>query len=231
MRDRIIAEAHERTMNECIGFLAHEFRNLTHTSLLALEALRRSDGEMAKSASAILDRSLKGMQDLCARALVDIRLRVGIPARRERVLVSEFVEEAHVSATPEAKVRNLDLVVTGVDPGLAIDIDREILAGALANLIQNALKFTRPQGRVLLRAFSAADRVLIEVEDECGGLPKGNPEDLFMLFTQRSSDRSGVGLGLGISRCGVETNGGTLYVRDLPDRGCVFTMDLPMQAT
>ena len=73
--------------------------------------------------------------------------------------------------------------------------------------------------------------MLIEVEDECGGLPKGDPEDLFLLFTQRSSDRSGVGLGLGISRRGVEANGGTLYVRNLPDRGCVFTMDLPMQAT
>jgi len=227
-RDRIIAEAHERTMNECIGFLAHEFRNLTHTSLLALEALRRSDGEMAKSASAILDRSLKGMQDLCARALVDIRLRVGIPARRERVLVSEFVEEAHVSATPEAKVRNLDLVVTGVDPGLAIDIDREILAGALSNLLQNAFKFTRPRTRVLLRAFSSTDRVLIEVEDECGGLPEGDSESLFHLFEQRGSDRSGMGLGLGISRRGVELNGGTLYVRNLQDRGCVFTIDLPM---
>ena len=60
---------------------------------------------------------------------------------------------------------------------------------------------------------------------------KGDPEDLFLLFTQRSSDRSGVGLGLGISRRGVEANGGSLYVRDLPHRGCVFTMDLPMQAT
>ena len=227
-RERIITDAHERRMNECIGFLAHEFRNLTHTSMLALEALRRSDGEISGSAGAILDRSLKGMQDLCDRALFDVRLRAGIPERRKRVQVSEFIEEAHVSATPEAKVRGLELVVPGVDPGLAIDIDRQILAGALANLLQNAFKFTRPRSRVLLKAFSSTDRVLIEVEDECGGLPKGEPEDLFQLFEQRSSDRSGIGLGLGISRRGVELNGGTLYVRNLQERGCVFTIDLPM---
>jgi len=227
-RDRISAEAHARTMNECIGFLAHEFRNLTHTSMLALEALRRSDGETAGSAGAILDRSLKGMQDLCARTLVDVRLRAGVPERRKRVQVSEFVEEAHVSATPEAKARGLELVVPNVDPELAIDIDRQILAGALANLLQNAFKFTRPRSRVLLKAFSSTDRVLIEVEDECGGLPKGEPEDLFHLFEQRSSNRSGLGLGLGISRRGVELNGGTLYVRNLLKRGCVFTIDLPM---
>jgi signal transduction histidine kinase len=68
---------------------------------------------------------------------------------------------------------------------------------------------------------------LIEVEDECGGLSDGNVEDLFLLFVQRSSDRSGMGLGLGISRRGVEMNGGTLYARNLPERGCVFTIDLP----
>ena len=230
-RDRVIADANERTMNESLGFLTHEFRNLTNTSMLAVETLKRTSSEIVGSTGAILDRSLRGMQHLCARALFDVRLRVGNPQRRKSIVVAKFVEEAQESAAAEARVRGVELVAMDIDPGLAIDIDREILAGALANLIQNALKFTRPQGRVLLRAFSAADRVLIEVEDECGGLPKGNPEDLFMLFTQRSSDRSGVGLGLGISRCGVETNGGTLYVRDLPDRGCVFTMDLPMQAT
>jgi light-regulated signal transduction histidine kinase (bacteriophytochrome) len=53
-------------------------------------------------------------------------------------------------------------------------------------------------------------------------------EDLFLLFEQRSDDRTGVGMGLGITRHGVEVNGGTLCVRNLPDRGCVFTIDLPM---
>jgi signal transduction histidine kinase len=227
-RDRVIADTNERTINECLGFLAHEFRNLTNTSMLAVEALKRSGGGIAGSTGAVLDRSLKGMQHLCARTLADVRLRVGIPAQRERVLVSVFVEEALVFATSEANARGMELVVPDVDPGLAIDVDRQILAGALANLLQNAFKFTRPQGRVSLKAFSAADRVLIEIEDECGGLPKGNAEDLFLLFEQRSSDRTGVGLGLGISRRGVEANGGTLYVRNLPERGCVFTIDLPM---
>jgi signal transduction histidine kinase len=227
-RDRVIADLNERTMNECLGFLAHEFRNLTHTSMLAVESLKRSGGGIAGSTSAVLDRSLRGMQHLCDRTLADVRLGVGIPARRERVLVSEFVKEAQISAATEANVRGIKLVVPDVDPGLVIDVDRQILLGALANLLLNAFKFTRPQGRVSLKAFSSAERVLIEIEDECGGLPKGNAEDLFLLFEQRGSDRTGMGLGLGISRRGVEANGGTLYVRNLPDRGCVFTIDLPI---
>ena len=226
-RDRVIAEANERSINERLGFLAHEFRNLTNTSMLAIEAFKRSGGEIAGATGAILTRSLTGMQDLCSRALDYVRLRAGIPDRREHVLVSEFVEEARLAAISEATLRGMELVVFDVEQGLTIDIDRQTLAGALANLLQNGFKFSRPQGRVLLRTLSSADRVLIEVEDECGGLPKGNPEDLFQLFEQRSCDRSGVGLGLAISRCGVEVNGGKLHARNLPDRGCVFTIDLP----
>jgi signal transduction histidine kinase len=226
-RDRVIADASEQTLNERLGFLAHEFRNLINTAILAVNVIRRGNVGIAGSTGAVLDRSLKGLQNLCARVLVDVRLRAGIPQHRERVLVSELIEETQVSAAIDANVRGLELIVPDVEPGLAIDADRQILAAAVANLLQNAFKFTRSRSRVSLKTFSSAARVLIEVEDECGGLPPGDPEDLFRLFEQRSGDRSGLGLGLGISRRGVEANGGSLRVRNLPGRGCVFTIDLP----
>jgi len=70
------------------------------------------------------------------------------------------------------------------------------------------------------------DTVSIDVADECGGLPVGDPEELFRPYEQRSADRSGVGLGLAISRKGAQTIGATLSVRDLPGTGCVFTIAL-----
>ena len=69
--------------------------------------------------------------------------------------------------------------------------------------------------------------MLIEVEDECGGLPPGKADDLFRPFEQRGADRSELGLGLAIARGSVETNGGLIRARSLPDRGCIFTIDLP----
>jgi signal transduction histidine kinase len=109
-------------------------------------------------------------------------------------------------------------------------VDRQLIAAALANLLQNAFKFSRPNGHVVLRTdiTTAPGRVMIEVEDECGGLPQGNAEDLFRPFEQRSQDRSGVGLGLAIARESVETNGGLIRARNLPGKGCVFTIDLPL---
>jgi signal transduction histidine kinase len=100
-----------------------------------------------------------------------------------------------------------------------------MVSSALANLLKNAFKFTRPGGRVQLAARLENGHVLIEVADQCGGLPPGLAEDLFLPFEQRSVDRSGVGLGLSISRRAVKANGGKLCVRDVPGTGCVFTID------
>jgi signal transduction histidine kinase len=95
------------------------------------------------------------------------------------------------------------------------------------NLVQNAFKFTRSNSLVSLTTHATADRVVIEIADECGGLGAGDTENLFRAFEQRGSDRTGLGLGLTISRRGVEMCGGELRVRDLPGTGCVFTVDLP----
>ena len=86
-------------------------------------------------------------------------------------------------------------------------------------LLQNAFKFTRPRSTVTLRVGASAERVLIEIPDECGGLPRGNVNELFRPFEQRGADRTGFGLGLALSRRGVEANNGRIYARNLPEKG------------
>jgi len=70
-------------------------------------------------------------------------------------------------------------------------------------------------------------RVCIDVEDECGGLAEGKLEELFHPFTQAGVDRSGFGLGLAISKQAIEAHHGTIHVRNVPGKGCNFTIDLP----
>jgi signal transduction histidine kinase len=110
---------------------------------------------------------------------------------------------------------------------LTIDADRQILAAVMTNVLQNAFKFTHPRTAVTLRVGATAERVLIEVEDRCGGLPGGDPAELFRPFEQRSGNRTGLGLGLAFSRAATEANAGQLYARNLPGEGCVFIVDLP----
>ena len=127
-----------------------------------------------------------------------------------------------------ASARGIALSVSPVDPEIAIEGDEQILAAVLGNLVQNAIKFTHLDTAVTVRVKANAERVLIEVEDECGGLPGGGDEkELGASSEQRGADRSGLGIGLTFSRWGAGVNRGRLYARDLAGKGRVFTVDLP----
>lgn len=213
--------------NERIGFLVHELRNLVNTAIVAFEVLKTGNVGLAGSTGAVLNRSLTGLRDLIARSLDEVRLTRAVH-NRKRILVSEFIDEVGAAATLAAKARGITLIVYPVQEGLAIEADQQILAAVVGNLLQNAFKFTRPQSTVTLSVSASADRVIIDVQDECGGLPgRGDAKELFPSFEQRNADRSGLGIGLAFSRWGAEANGGRLYARNLPDTGCVFTVDLP----
>jgi signal transduction histidine kinase len=212
--------------SERLGFFAHELRNLVHTAIMAFEVLKTGNVGVAGSTGTVLDRSLMGLRALIGRSLAEVRLTQGVQ-NREPFLVSAFIQELASGATLEAKARDIRLTVMPVEDGVAIEADRQVLAAAVGNLLQNAFKFTRPHSAVTLRVGASADRVLIEIQDECGGLPGGDANELFRPFEQRSDDRTGLGLGLAFSRWGVEANNGRISARNLPNSGCVFSVDLP----
>jgi signal transduction histidine kinase len=173
----------------------------------------------------VLHRSLVGARALAGRSRAEVRITQGV--HPEQFFVAGFIEEVALAATMEGKSRGIELRVMPVEDGVAIEADRQVLAAVVMNLLQNAFKFTRPQTAVTLRVGASADRVLVEIHDECGGLPSGNVDELFRPFEQRGVDRTGLGLGLAFSRWGVEASNGRIYARNLPEKGCVFTVDLP----
>jgi signal transduction histidine kinase len=212
---------------ERLGFLAHELRNLLSSAVLSFDVLKRGLVGFGGSTGAIHGRSLSGLGTLIDRTLAEVRLEAG-STLFERVSVVELMEEVELGAKLQADAFRLHLTVSSAGGDVSVEADRQLLLSALGNLIQNAFKFTRPAGHVSLVARVSAQRVLIDVADECGGLPPGKAEELFQPFTQRSPDRSGLGLGLAIANAAVRANGGDLYVRDIPGTGCVFTVDLPL---
>lgn len=230
-RDLLLEEAGVVALNERLGFFAHELRNLIQNATLAVTALKAGNVGLAGATGAVLDRSLIGLRNLVDRSLADVRVSAGMPPRRQLVPLAAFIAELKISASLEAQARGCGLAVSAVDPGLAVAADRELLFSAVGNLLQNAFKFTEHNTEVVLHAYALDDRVLIEVEDRCGGLPAGDAEEMFQPFRQGSTDKSGLGLGLTICRRSVEANGGVLNVRNMPGFGCVFTVSLPRHTT
>lgn len=225
-RDFVIADQQTLALNERLGVFAHELRNQLCTATLALSIIKAGNVGLGGATGGVLDRALVGLANLIDRSLAEVRMTAGMPVMRSLISLADFVAEIKLSAGLEAQTRGCVFTVARVDPLLAIDVDRDLLQAAVGNLLQNAFKFSHPHTEVALSAYAAADRILIDVEDRCGGLAPGSAEKMFLPFTQSSEDRSGLGLGLSIARRSVEANGGTLSVRNLPGLGCVFTIDL-----
>jgi hypothetical protein len=203
-------------------------RGALSAAMLSFGSIKKGSVAAGGSTGAVLERSHLRLQTLIDRSLADVRLDAGLIVLRP-VAVSEVIEEVEIGGTILAEGRGLRLGVTTVDHTVVVDADRPILVAAIASLLHNAIKSTQPGSSVKLRASTTTSRVLIEVEDECGGLPPAAPESLLKPFVQDSRDRTGAGLGLSICVKAVKRMGGELHIRDLPGKGCVFTIDLPKQ--
>ena len=228
--DALVAEHAVQCLNERLASLAHELRNHIQTATLAFGAIKSGNVGLTGATGSVLERSLIALRSLVDKSLADARVTAGMPARRELISLAEFIQQIRVSAMLEARACECTFTVSDVDPTLAVDADRDLLSSAVGNLLQNAFKFTGHRTEVALHAYAAADRILIEVEDHCGGLPPGLAENMFTPFSQGGSNKSGLGLGLAIAQRGVEAIDGILRVRDVPRSGCVFTIDLPRHA-
>ena len=225
-RDFTAAGLQADALNERLGYFAHELRNHLSTAVLALAVIRAGNVGLSGATGSVLDRSLVNLRNLIDRSLAEVRMNAGTPVHTVFSL-ADFITEVKLAGELEAQVKGCVFFASDVDRKLAVDADRDLLFSAVGNLLQNAFKFTHPGSEVTLHAYAMANRILIDVADNCGGLPAGHEDTIFRPFTQSDVDKSGLGLGLSISRRSVEANDGVLSVRDVPGTGCVFTINLP----
>jgi signal transduction histidine kinase len=224
---RVTAEARSAEETERLGHAAHDLRDTLTTATLAFHALKRGTVAINGSTGALLGQSLMSLREVVERTLSEVRLEAG-KQRRVRLPVVTFIHEIAATGLLHSEYRHIQFTVEPIDPALSIDADPQLLTSAMMNLLHNAFKNTPSGGHVVLRARAERQRLLIETEDECGGIPEGKG-DLFQVFgNRRGSDRSGLGLGLSIARKAVRAHGGEIRVRNMPGKGCVFTIELPL---
>jgi len=224
---RLSAERRSVEEVERLGQTAHELRDVLNTAMLAFHTLKRGTVGIGGSTGAVLGRSLANLRALVDRTLSEVRLAAG-KQQRERIAVSTFVDEMAAAGMLHAEQRQVRFTVGAVDPDLAIDGDPQLLGSAVMNLLHNAFKNTPPEGGVSLTAHALGQRLVVEVADECGGLPEVK-KDLFQPFGERrGTDRSGLGLGLSMARQAVRAHDGEIRTRNVPGHGCVFAIELPL---
>ncbi len=119
--------------------------------------------------------------------------------------------------------------VAGETP--VVEVDGGQIQRAIANLVENALKFSPPGASVHIRITATRKEAIVRVVDQGPGLEPAELERVFDPFYRHADDpRSGAGLGLAIARGFVEANGGRVWAESRPGQGATFAIALPVAA-
>jgi signal transduction histidine kinase/ActR/RegA family two-component response regulator len=228
------ARAADRAKDEFLAMLGHELRNPLAPIGSALELMRVRDPQAQRERD-VIERQVKHMTRLVDDLLDVSRIAGGkIELSRARVEVGELVREAVELVRPLIDKRGHTLTVD-VEPGLAVDGDRERLIQVVSNLLNNATKYTPPGGSIAVAAARMGDEVVLRVTDTGAGIAPELLPRIFDLFVQgdRTLDRmtGGLGLGLAIVQSLVTLHGGTTRAESGgPGKGATFTITLPAVA-
>ncbi len=223
--DPLIAGDQAAASNERLGFFAHELRNHLQTAKLAWMAIKSGRLDASCATGAVLERSLAGLDELIDRSLAEVRTGTGSGQRCSTFTVADFVDEVSSSASLEAAQFSCTFAIGHLPASLTLHVDKALLFTALSNLLQNAFKFSGIGGAVRLDVAATLDRICITVTDSGPGLSKRAIDDIFLPFKQCGDNKTGLGLGLSIARCGIEAMGGMLTVEGSPGHGCAFSID------
>ena len=147
------------------------------------------------------------------------------------IQVSELVKDGLRQVDANIASKKLQ-IQTDIGDELKLFADYSMLITVLRNILMNAVKFSFPGGKIVIRAYSDAENGHISVIDEGIGIQPEIQEKLFMenayYSTPGTSGEAGSGLGLVISKDFIEKNNGTLSVKSVPGKGSEFTMSLPL---
>lgn len=217
----------QRLANEHFAFIAHELRNPLSSATLAFDQLIAKGivPSDTREVSAI-GRSLQRVSELVDQTLRIARVASGIELRRQYTTLGALFEDVELGAISEANARGVAIkVVLGHDERVQLDV--RLVHSAVSNLVRNAVKYTRQQSTVELRGSAENGRVVVEIEDCCGGLEPGKVEQAFAPFVRLDTKQGGFGLGLAIAKQAVAAHGGTIRVQNIPGKGCIFVLELP----
>jgi hypothetical protein len=195
--------------------------------MMALHLLK-TKGELPTESPSVkaLERGLRRTTELVEQTLRTARVASGVELRREPTTLRALFDDVESGAMSEAETKGVKLRVV-IESDRRIDVDVRLIRSALGNLLRNAVKYTA-SGDVELRGTVSNSHATMEVEDSCGGLPPGAVEQAFAPFVRMDAGHDGFGLGLAIAKQAVDAHGGTIRVQNMPGKGCIFALEIPV---
>jgi two-component system, chemotaxis family, CheB/CheR fusion protein len=226
----------DRRKDEFLAVLAHELRNPLAPIGAGIEVLRKvpDDPALVQQVAHTMGRQTRQLV-----RLVDDLLEVGrisggrLQLRIAPVQLAEIVKDAKAAVQPLIDSREHDLTIAVPEQALFVQGDAARLTQVVANLLQNAARYTRPRGRISLVLRQSGSNAVIEVRDNGCGMTAQALAKAFDMFYQaqdaKEMEGAGLGIGLALAKKLVEMHAGAIYAESAgPNAGCTFTVRLPL---
>jgi signal transduction histidine kinase len=227
-------EALDKSRNQFVSNASHELKTPLATMKILLESLiyqpemeAELRTEFMTDINKEIDRLSLIISDLLTLVQMDTK---NMKLNRQNIRMSDLVRDTIHKLTPMAQKRQQIIQADIQDEG-EMYADGIKLQQVVYNLMENAVKYTPPGGRIQVRLFKTGKDVNITVSDNGPGIPKDDQPHIFDRFYRvdkaRSRETGGTGLGLSIVKQIVLLHGGNVTVKSEEGQGATFTVELP----
>jgi two-component system sensor histidine kinase KdpD len=230
-----LATESERLRNALLASISHDLRTPLASIVGASSSLLERGDKVADADRAELLRAINEEAQRMAGLIDNVLDMARIQAGAASLNLEWQPLEELVGATLKRLERRLAghrVAVHVPDDLPLVHVDGVLIGQVLANLLDNAVKYTPPGTQISISAEADADQVRVSVADEGPGLPPGEEKRVFEKFHRAAPEgaQSGVGLGLSIAKAILQAHGGAIEAENLPAGGAVFRFSLPLPA-
>ncbi len=222
----------DRRKDEFLATLAHELRNPLAPIRYAVQLLKEnaapgSQGEPLDVISRQVDQMVRLLEDLLDVSRISYRK---LELRKRRIRLEDVLQRAIETSRPLIRSGGHALALSLPNEAAYLDADPVRMEQIFANLLNNAAKFTKPNGRIGVTAKVSGTEIVVSVRDNGIGIPEEMTESIFGMFSQgnRGFAQGGLGIGLSLVKGLVDLHGGRITVHsEGPGHGSEFVIHLP----
>ena len=225
-------KALEKQQRTFIGNITHEFK----TPLTVIKAyidlmdMYVDDPDLIIDAKVNIKKEAQRLYEMVEKILHLASLqKYDFEFQCENIDIKDVIEE--ICTRMKGKAKKFDIsIITNLQSGIILG-DKENLEHIFINLIDNAIKYNKPQGKIIIKSYTQNKNVFIEISDNGIGIPKESRDKIFEPFytvnKDRSKDAGGTGLGLPLVKDLIEKQKGTITVMDTRVNGTTFLISFP----